>query len=130
VKQIERSASQKILKVQTADGSMYGYKVLLSDTPELRTKGLSGRLSLGTDEVMLFKFEKEGRNFFWMKDMLFPIDIVWVNADKKVIHIEQSVKPESFPKSFGPDENSKYVLEFKAGTADSISMKMGDGVSF
>ncbi len=124
------SASEKILQVSTADGSTYGYKVLLSDTPELRTKGLSGRPSLGTDEVMLFAFEREGRNFFWMKDMLFSIDMVWLGADKRIMHIEKNVSPGTFPKSFGPDENSKYVLEFKAGTADSIGMKIGDSVPF
>ena len=130
IRGVESSVSQKVLKVLTADGSTYGYKVLLSETPELRTKGLSGRQSLGTDEVMLFMFEREGRNFFWMKDMLFPIDIVWVGADRRIIHIEKNVSPESFPKSFGPDENSKYVLEFKAGTADSVGIKIGDSVSF
>lgn len=130
MKPAENSASQKILKVLTADGSMYGYKVLLSDTSELRTKGLSGRPSLGTDEVMLFVFEREGRNFFWMKDMLFPIDIIWADTDRRIIHIEKNVSPETFPKSFGPDDNSKYVLEFKAGTADSVGMKIGDRISF
>lgn len=133
VKQIEStksSASQNILQVLTADSSTYGYKILLSDTPELRTKGLSGRASLGTDEVMLFIFEKEGRNFFWMKDMLFAIDIAWLNSDREVIHLEKNVSPETFPKSFGSDENSKYVLEFKAGVVDSIGMKIGDTVSF
>jgi len=132
-KQIESivgSTPQEILQVSTADGSRYGYKILLRDTPELRTKGLSGRSSLGADEVMLFTFEREGRNFFWMKDMLFSIDIVWLDSDKKVIHIEQSVKPESFPKSFGPDEDSKYVLEFKEGVAESIGLEVGDRVDF
>lgn len=127
---IQSSASQNVLRVLTADASTYGYKILLSDTPELRTKGLSGRASLGTDEVMLFVFEKEGRNFFWMKDMLFPIDIVWLSTDRKILHIEKNVSPETFPKSLGSDENSKYVLEFKAGVVDSIGMKIGDTVSF
>lgn len=127
---IESPASQEILQVLTADGSTYGYKILLRDTPELRTKGLSGRSSLGTDEVMLFAFERDGRNFFWMKDMLFSIDIVWLDSDKKVIHIERDAKPESFPKSFGPDADSKYVLEFKEGVAESIGLKVGDIINF
>lgn len=127
---IESPVSQKILKVITTDGSTYGYKVLLSNTPELRTKGLSGRPSLGTDEVMLFVFEREGKNYFWMKDMLFSIDIVWLGADRRVLHIERDVAPETFPKSFGPDENSKYVLEFKAGVVDSVGMEIGDSISF
>lgn len=126
----ESLASQGLLQISTADGSTYGYKILLRDTPELRMKGLSGRSSLGADEVMLFAFEREGRNFFWMKDMLFPIDIVWLDSDKKVIHIEQSVKPESFPKSFGPEADSKYVLEFKEGVVESIGLKVGDRVDF
>ncbi|MBP6974903.1 MAG: DUF192 domain-containing protein [Candidatus Pacebacteria bacterium] len=125
-----QSGVDKVLKVSVSDGSVYGYKIILADTPALREKGLSGRTTLGTDEVMLFIFEKSARNYFWMKNMLFAIDIVWLDSDKQIIHIERSVKPESFPKSFGPDEDSKYVLEFREGVANSISMKVGDRVDF
>lgn len=119
-----------ILTIHTSNGVGHVYKPLIADTPELREKGLSGRASIDVGEAMLFIFEKSARNYFWMKDMLFSIDIVWLDTDKKVIHIEKNVSPGSFPKSFGPNEDSKYVLEFKEGVTESIGLEVGDRVEF
>lgn len=118
-----------VLRVNTSGGT-FGYKALLANTPSLREKGLSGRAGLGTDEAMLFVFDDVSKHQFWMKDMLFAIDIVWLDVDKRVVHIEQSVKPESFPKSYGPDEDSKYVLEFKEGVVNAIGLEVGDKADF
>lgn len=113
-----------------ASGGTYGYKAIIADNWALRERGLGGRTGLGSDGAMLFIFEESSDHQFWMKDMLFGIDMVWLDAEKRVIHIERNVKPESFPKSFGPDEDSRYVLEFKEGVADSIGLKMGDRADF
>lgn len=118
------------LQVTNSNGIVESYKILLADTLESREKGLGGRKSIGVDEVMVFVFEKSGKHFFWMKDMLFAIDIVWLNADKEVIHIEREVSPDSFPQSFGPNKESKYVLEFKSGVASSTGIKIGDAIDF
>ncbi len=128
-----RSGSDSEVKkviIHSSASSTHEYKILLADTPALRQRGLSGRPTMGDDEVMLFIFENPARNFFWMKDMLFSIDIVWLDANRKVIHIEQSVKPKTYPKSFGPDEDSKYVLEFKEGVINSVGLKVGDSIDF
>lgn len=125
-----QSGVDKVLKVSVSDGSVYGYKIILADTPALREKGLSGRTILGADEVMLFVFDTADKYQFWMKDMLFSIDIVWLDSDKQIIHIERSVKPESFPKSFGPTEPSRYVLEFKEGVTSTIGLEVGGKVDF
>lgn len=127
---LSSDSSVKKIIINTAEGGTYEYKTLLADTPVLRQKGLSGRASIDVGEAMLFIFEKSARNYFWMRDMLFSIDIVWLDTDKKVIHIERDVSPDSFPKSFGPDEDSKYVLEFKEGLVESIGLKVGDKVVF
>lgn len=93
--------------------------------------GLSGRACIGHDQGMLFAFEKPGQYSFWMKDMYFPIDIIWMDADRKVIAIEKNVSPSTYPDSFvNKDKSAKYVLELKANRSDSLGIKLGTKVNF
>src|SRR3989344_1386739 len=89
----------------------------LADTPELREKGLSGQASLAEGEGMLFIFPKSGTYGFWMKDMRFPIDIIWIDAEKKILGIEKDISPGSFPTVFYPPAPASYVLEVPAGVS-------------
>ena len=104
------------------------FDALVSDTPALQEQGLSGFKNLEKNELMLFVFEKPERTSFWMKDMLFPIDIVWLDSNKKVIFIEQNVSPNTYPKVFGPVVPAQYVMEFNAGTTARLGTKKGDMV--
>jgi uncharacterized membrane protein (UPF0127 family) len=65
-----------------------------------------------------------------MKDMNFPIDMVWVDANQRVVSIESDVPPASYPKTFCPDEAAKYVLEFSAGTAAQQGLSVGQKLPF
>jgi len=103
-------------------------KVDLALTSKLQEQGLSGRSSLNENEGMLFVFEKPARNFFWMKDMNFAIDMIWISEDLHVVYIKKDAKPESFPEVFGPNENTKYVLEVVSGFGDKNNLKEGDSV--
>lgn len=105
------------------------FKAIFSDTEELRQNGLSGYTGLANDEVMVFIFEYPDLLGFWMKDMLFSIDMVWLDSNKKVVAIEKNVAPETFPQVFEPQTPALYVLEFNAGTAEHIGLKIGDTVS-
>lgn len=102
--------------------------VEVADTDAERAQGLSGRESLKEGEGLLFIFEKEGFYGFWMKDMNFPIDIAWINKDKKIIHIENGVSPETYPKVFQPTEKSLYVLEVPAGFFAGHNINLGSFV--
>jgi hypothetical protein len=104
--------------------------VILVQTPEERQMGLSGRTNLPANTGMLFVFETPGTYGFWMKDMLFSIDMVWISADKRIIHIEKSVSPDTFPKAFSPKDPALYVLEVKAGFSDKNNIKVGDTIKF
>ena len=79
---------------------------------------------------MLFIFEKPGKYYFWMKDMNFPIDMIWIGEDMRVIYIKKNAQPESFPKTYGPDIDSKYVLEVVAGFSEKNNLKEGDRAEF
>lgn len=113
----------------TASGA-HAFSAVVVDTPELREKGLGGRAGIKKDQAMLFVFESDGRHAFWMKDMLFSIDMVWLDSSKKVVHVESDVSPDTFPEAFGPAVDTRYVIELNAGEAESIRLKMGDTVNF
>lgn len=93
------------------------------DTPELRQQGLSGRSSLPENEGMLFDFDDTATaNCFWMKDMQFSLDMVWLDEDKNVITVISDVSPDTFPESFCPTSPAKYGLEINAGRASELGI--------
>ena len=99
-------------------------------TPKAQALGLSFRPALSEDEGMLFIFDKPGKQNFWMKDMNFPIDIIWISEDKKIVYIKKDARPELYPETYGGEQNSKYVLELVSGFSDKYNLKEGDKVSF
>ncbi|MBP6060784.1 MAG: DUF192 domain-containing protein [Candidatus Pacebacteria bacterium] len=105
-------------------------KVELAETPAERAQGLSGRKNLAGDTGLLFIFEKPGHYPFWMKDMNFPIDIIWISRNNQIVFIEKTATRESYPKNFGGEVESSYVLEVVAGFADKHNLAIGDQVEF
>lgn len=105
-------------------------KVELADTPEKQRQGLSGRDELSPNTGMLFVFPLSSKQGFWMKDMKFSIDMIWITEEGRVVFIEHSATPESYPKVFTPDQDAKYVLEVPAGFALKNKLKVGDVVEF
>jgi len=105
-------------------------KTELAITDASRALGLSGRAELREDESLLFVFDFPGRYSFWMKDMNFPIDIIWIDENLRVVYIKKNARPESYPESFTPDQDAKYVLEVVAGFSDKYGLKEGDRVEF
>jgi uncharacterized membrane protein (UPF0127 family) len=103
-------------------------KVDLASTQEQQEKGLSIKENLNDDEGMLFIFKKPSINYFWMKDMRFPIDIIWIGKDLQVVYIEKNVNPDTYPHLFGPNEEVKYVLEVNAGFSEKNNLKKNDNV--
>lgn len=105
----------------------------VADTLESRTQGLSGRSGLRENEGLLFIFEQPGRYGFWMKDMLFPIDMIWISADGTVVHIERNVSPDTYskqspPQTFVNTPDAKYVLELASGESEKFGLYLGTKV--
>jgi hypothetical protein len=97
----------------------------LADSEAERERGLSGRRELRPGFGMLFVFEEETRPSFWMKDMRFSIDIIWISADGRVVDIDAGVLPESYPQTFTPDSPVRYVLEVPAGFSEAEGITIG-----
>lgn len=102
----------------------------LALTPESQAQGLSDRNSLAEDAGMLFVFDRPGKYPFWMKDMNFAIDIIWIGEDLRIVYIKKDARPESYPEAFGPGKDAKYVLEVVSGFSEKNNLKEGDKVEF
>lgn len=107
----------------------------VAKTPDTKKKGLGGRESLDLDRGMLFVFESSANQTFWMRDMKFAIDIIWIGEDKKILHIAENVPPEPGKKDselmrYSPPAPAKYVLEINAGLTRLNNLKLGDSVDF
>lgn len=94
-------------------------------SPAAVARGLSGRVSLADKEGMLFVFPKPAVYRFWMKEMCFPIDIIWIGADKKVVGFSENLAPESYPEAFAPPGPVRYVLEVNAGWVRKHGIMVG-----
>jgi hypothetical protein len=89
-------------------------------------KGLGGRESLADGRGMLFEMLESEPQHFWMKGMLFPIDIIWIQ-NGRVIGCEKNISP-SDPRTFASPSDAGYVLEVPAGFCDRHSVKVNDEV--
>lgn len=100
-----------------------------------RKKGLSKQESLPLSSGMLFVFENGGLYPFWMKDMRFAIDIIWIDEDKRIVSITQNAPPEPDRDDdeltlYEPTAAAKYALEINAGLAGRNGLEVGDIVNF
>ncbi|MEI6191210.1 MAG: DUF192 domain-containing protein [bacterium] len=95
-----------------------------------RENGLSNRRILRFGQGMLFAFDKMSPQSFWMKDMFIPIDMIFFDNNWKIVLIEENLQPDSFPKIFGNNVDSQYVLEINAWESNSYGLKVGDQAIF
>ena len=100
----------------------------IADTPNTRELGLSYRASIGDDEGMIFVFDKPDNYGFWMKDMKFPIDMVWFSEGGQIVYMEENLSPKTYPKVFMNKPKAKYVLELNANLAKKYGLYLGTKV--
>lgn len=101
-------------------------------TLEQRSLGLMYRKSMAEDKGMLFIFQQAQPYAFWMKNTLIPLDIIWMDHARRVVHIEKNVPPcEQDPcASYHPLASALYVLEINAGVAQEKNIRLGDTAQF
>jgi uncharacterized membrane protein (UPF0127 family) len=108
----------------------------LARTPEERRQGLSGRSALPEDAGMLFVFPNEQQPTFWMKDMRFPLDFVWISADKHVVAVTEQAPapvpgtPDGALQLYAPTAPVLYTLEVNGGLVKQLGIHAGDPVVF
>lgn len=125
LKTVDQNQQDRIVQLRINSAS---YQVVLADTEQKRTQGLSGRVQLPQDG-MVFVFAQSGYHSFWMKEMLFDLDFIWID-DGKVVDITRNVpKPatEALP-IYQPKVPASMMWEAVAGFADQQSIEIGDSV--
>ena len=98
-----------------------------------RSLGLMNYFSLDEDSGMLFVFESSGNYRFWMKNMKFAIDMIWVNEKRDIVEIVRRVPPcedDDVCPGYGGNEVARYVIEVVAGFCDTYDVAVGDAVEF
>jgi len=121
---------KKFVQIFLPDG--FAVTAELAVTDEERQLGLMFREKINPDQGMLFIFEEEGIHSFWMKNMRFSLDILWLDKDKRIVHVERNAPPGKKPPypSYSPVYPAKYVLELKAGSIDEHKLKVFDRLEF
>ncbi len=108
------------------------FKVKTAETAAERSKGLMEVEQLEEDRGMLFIFDHSGVYAFWMKNTLIPLDMVWLDKDKKIVFIKHNAQPcKKEPcESFSPGKEAKYVLEINGGLAEKLGLEIGERAVF
>ncbi len=109
--------------VQIGDQKFF---VELVRTPEKQAQGLGSRTKIRENEGMIFEFEKSAKHPFWMKDMEFDLDILWIK-EGKIVYIAKNVSHESL-EIINPQITADKVLEINSGLSDKYNLKIGDSV--
>lgn len=114
------------------EGTGNRLSALLADTLLKRMIGLMYRDGLEKDQCMLFRFGSPGIHGIWMRNMRFPIDIVWADSKKRIVHVVENAQPCTGIncRTYYPTAPSMYVVEVAAGVARSIGMVDGVRLSF
>lgn len=102
----------------------------IADTNDRRSLGLGVFDVLPKDHAMFFPYDTPGIYSFWMKGMKFPIDIFWIDENFRIVHIEEKVYPETYPKTFFSKNLAKYVLETNSGFREKLGITVGEMVVF
>ena len=96
-----------------------------------RARGYGGREKVGPREGMIFIFDRDDRHSFWMKDCKVALDLIWLDANGRVVWVAAAQPPcpqSGECPSIVPASPARYVLEFAAGTAAAESLRRGDSV--
>jgi hypothetical protein len=106
--------------------------VEIARTPDERARGLMFRKELADTAGMIFIFDEPGSYPFWMKNTLIPLDMIWLDADQKIVWVAHSVPPckaDPCP-SYPHDGHALYVVEVNSGFAKQHKLKTGERLEF
>ena len=126
------AGQDSLVQISTPHGLIIQAEV--ADTTEKRAKGLMYRDSLAKDRGMLFTFAEPQLWTFWMKNTRIPLDIIWMDGKKRIVHIERNVptcsRTDDGCPQYQPNDNAMYVLELAAGVADALKLQRGSVLKF
>ncbi|MEO2052636.1 MAG: DUF192 domain-containing protein [Allomuricauda sp.] len=118
----------KIIKL-ASDSTSVDFDIEIAETEYETQTGLMYRPSMETKQGMLFIFPKAGQRSFYMKNTEFPLDIIYIGEDQKIVSFQKNAQP--YDESSLPSEGAaKYVLEINGGLSDNLGLQVGDSITF
>jgi uncharacterized protein len=115
--------------IRFANGNTVFRLEVADDDPE-RYEGLSGRESMSYDRGMIFVFDQPGNYGIVMRDMLFDLDIIWLDEQGQVVGLKKNAKPSSYPgQEFRPNKPAKYVVELNAGVIEAENIGLSQSTT-
>jgi hypothetical protein len=127
---LARTPSEDYIQVFFPNGKIITAELAASDAE--RARGLMNREIINPDQGMLFVFDYEGVHSMWMKNMLIPLDFLWLDREQRIVHIEENVPPckrDPCP-SYASKIPAMYVLELKAGSIKQNGLNLYDKIDF
>ena len=124
------AAAPAVVPLTLPSGKVLQAEVMVSD--EDRAMGLMFRPALPLDRGMIFVFETSDFHGIWMKNCRFPIDILWLDEERRIVHVAESVPPckaEPCP-VYSPMRRAAFVVELSAGQARREKAVVGSTVRF
>lgn len=103
----------------------------IADSFEARQRGLMFREKLAQNQGMLFVFQSQDIQIFWMKNMVLPLDMLWIDSGKNIVEIKEDVSPcAQTCEDIIPLRKAQYVLEVNAGFVKENGIRVGDKAGF
>ena len=117
-----------ISTVTTSAGERSPVEVEIADTDAERQTGLMGRNVLPENAGMLFVFEGEQTLSFWMRDTLIPLSIAYIDAEGRIVDIQDMQPLDDVPPHYVSAEPAQYALEVNQGFFEERGVMVGDTV--
>jgi uncharacterized protein len=125
-------ADESLIPLQLPGGVII--QVEIANTMKKRAEGLMYREHLPKDRGMLFTFDQAQPWVFWMKNTKIPLDIIWMNDKKQIIHIARNVpictRTDDGCPQYQPNDPAMYVLELGGGEAERLKLEKGSHLQF
>lgn len=116
----------QIVKARLGEGN---FDLYVAADDQKREKGLSNIAALKDHQGMIFIYIQADRYGFWMRQMNFPLDFIFLNDDR-VVDIIANISPSTYPTVFTPKFDSNKIIEVKAGTVQRNKIKVGDVLKY
>jgi uncharacterized membrane protein (UPF0127 family) len=124
----ETAPRLRTLTIRASGGESVEVRVEIADEPDEQAKGLMARTALGEDRGMLFVFPSEEERSFWMKDTLIPLSIAYMDAEGRIVDIQDMKALDDDPPHYVSAKPARYALEVNKGFFDERGVKVGNRV--
>ncbi len=104
--------------------------MLIPPSEQAQSIGMSVFNTYPKGYAMLFVFDEPDNLSFWMKDMKFDLDIIWLDENRRIVWFEDNVRADSFPQVFSSADPAIYVLEIPAGAREKLGWNINTRLSF